>query len=257
MNQRYPYGRRLAWGLLLSTMLLLNSGCVYWRLNQFRKQLSDFPSHFRIEERERPTIVALQPVLRPDDLGWLSGLAASDTVEQDGRVTEIYAYVKQYDDSAHDEKGAYDLEVRLLYNDEERLEAVQVPNQFASIVNEKNFDEVFRPMADGYIERMRHATGWLWEEHRVNIPVRDDIEYFFGVPTTVAEADEGLTYTYAYRLQGSTTETEWNPTGWDAYVSFVFEPEAERVIYTESYNGRMQIIVDLHAEKNAVEIKRL
>ena len=241
-------------GALCAAALLLNTGCVYWRLNQFRHQLSSFPENFQIEEGELPAIVAVKPILRPDDFGWLSGLAASDTVVRDEQTTELYLYRKQYRDPADDEDGAYDKRVAFLYNEDQRMHTIEAPARFAPLLTEENFDVVFRPMKEGRVDRGRHATGWFWEEHRVNIPVREDILHFFGVPYAVEERAEGLTYTYAYRVEGN--EEEWNPTGWDVYVRFVFEPEEEQVIYTEAYKGRLHIQVDLRAKENLVEIRR-
>ncbi len=236
-------------------ILLMNSGCVYWRLNQFRNQLSSFPEYFRIEDRDLPTIVALKPVLQTDDLGWLSGLPATETVSTGRAATETYHFVKYYSDPADDEAGTYDIILLAHFNKDGRLHEYQAPARFGVMLTEENFDEVFRPMKDGTIERLQHATGWAWEEHKVNIPVREAIIDFLGVPYAVEEDEDGLAYTYTYQLRGN--DVRWNPKEWDMYVRFVFEPEEERVVHTESYMGRLRVIVDLRAEKNAVEIKRL
>ena len=254
MAKQYILYRPALWALL-GCLMLSTAGCVYWRLNQFRNQMSAFPDYYRIEQRDLPTVLALQPVLQPDDLGWLSGLPASSTESHEGRVVEIYHYVKQYRDPAMDENGAFDMIIPAHFNERGRLEAFQFPLRFASILTEENFDEVFRPMRDGHVGRGEHSTGWVWEEHRVNIPVRVDIEFFFGEPYAMVESDEGLVYVYAYRLKGN--DTEWNPTGWDAYARFIFEPEEERVIYAKSYMGRLSVTVDLRAPQNVVEIRRL
>lgn len=236
-------------------MLLFNSGCVYWRLHQFRNQMSAFPDYYRIEERDLPTIVALKPILQPDDLGWLTGMPASETINAKGKTTEIYHGVKQYADPAMDEGGAYDLVVPVHFNKDGRLYEFQAPARFAPFLTEENFDEVFRPMKDGTIERLQHATGWLWEEHRVNIPVKYEIIDLFGVPYAEEEGEDGLTFIYAYQVKGN--DVRWNDTGWDIYFRFLFEPDEQRVVYSESYMGRLRVLVDLRAEKNFVEIKRL
>lgn len=247
--------RRILLPLFCFAVLIANSGCVYWRLHQFRNQLSAFPGYFEIQEGDVPVIVSLRPVLQPDDLGWLSGLAASETVREDKRVIELYRYRKQYADAAHDEEGAYDLLIQVDFNAQDRMHALHAPARFAPILTEDNFNEVFAPMKDGTIERAKHATGWVWEEHRVNIPTREEIRDFFGTPYTVAEPEEGLTYTFAYLLEGN--ETRWNPSDWDIWIRFVFEPDEERVVYSETYVGRLHLMVDLRAEKNVVEIQRL
>lgn len=246
---------RVSVPILLGAFLFLSSGCVYWRLNQFRNQLSAFPDYFRIEEGERPRIVALRPTLKPDDLGWLSGLAASEFAQGEGRDTEIYRYVKQYRDPADDEAGAYDMVLFLHFNRNGRVEAFEAPSQFASILTEKNFDEVFGPMKNGAIERDRHATGWWWEGHRVNIPLREEIVYFFGVPSFTEDSPYGLSYHYAYLLEGN--ELRWNPSGWDSYTRFIFCPEEDQVIFSETFKGRLHVVVDLRAERNSVLIERL
>ncbi len=246
--------RHVAWLILLLTMPLF-SGCVYWRLNQFRNQLSAFPDFFRIEERDYPTLVAVRPILRPDDLGWLSGLAASSTETRDGRVVETYHFVKQYGQTGDDEQGRFDLIVPLFFNEQDRLAEIQSPARFAPILTEENFAEVFGPMGGGIIERSRHATGWTWEEHRVNIPVRAEIEEFFGIPFAARAHEEGTAYTYVFQLRGN--HAVWNPSGWDLHLYFIFEPEEERVIYTHTYLGRLAIEVNLRETQNLVDISRL
>ena len=239
----------------LSAVVLLNTGCVFWRLNQFRSQLSTFSENFRIEDRDVPTIVALNPMLKPDDLGWLSGLAASETKKQEGRTTEYYRYIKTLHPEDVAEPGEYDLLIPLHFNADDRLIEIQAPARFGIILTEQNFNEVFGPMMDGTVERARQSTGWFWEQHRVNIPTRTDIEYFFGHPTRIEESEAGPKYVYGYLLEGN--DERWNPTGFDVYAEFLFEPEEERVIYSESYKGRLNITVDLREETKRVEIRRL
>lgn len=247
--------RQIAGLCVCAGLLSMNTGCVYWRLHQFRNQLSAFPDYFRIEERELPTIVALEPVLRPDDLGWLSGLPASETTSSGGRTTERYHFVKNHAHPDDDEEGNYDVVLLAHFNEDGRLHEYQTPARFGVFLTEENFDEVFRPMKDGTIERLRHATGWAWKEHKVNIPVRQEIIEFLGIPYSRDVEEEGLVYTYVYQLKGN--DVRWNPTGWDMYARFVFEPEEERVVHTESYMGRLRVTVDLRAEENLVEISRL
>ncbi len=237
------------------SVLFFNSGCVYWRLNQFRNHLSAFPDHFRVEESDLPRIVALRPVLKPDDLGWLSGLAASETIESNGDKVERYHYRKQYMDAADDEAGAYDMLLSLYFNERGRAEVFEAPAQFASILTEENFDHVFGPMKDGMIERDRHATGWWWEQQRLNIPNREDIRFFFGVPSYTEPGETLSSYHYAYVLDGN--EQRWNPTEWDAYTRFIFDPETEQVLFSETFKGRLHIVVDLRGERNLVQIERL
>ncbi len=253
MNNRLA--RTITLMLLGAGILLSNTGCVYWRLNQFRNQMSAFPDYYRIEDRDLPTIVALEPVLKPDDLGWLSGLPATETLSSGRSTTETYHFVKHYADPADDEGGEYDIILLAHFNEDDRLHEYQAPARFAIVLTEENFEEVFRPMKDGSIERLQHATGWSWEEHKVNIPVREEIIDFFGVPYAREEVEEGVAYTYVFQLKGN--DVRWNPVEWDMYARFVFEPEEERVVQSESYMGRLRVTVDLRSEKNLVEIKRL
>lgn len=241
--------------LLCLGVLLTSPGCVYWRLNQFRHQMVDFPSHFTIEEGAEAVITARKPVLQPDDLGWLTGLSAGQRTDEDQRVEEVYHYIKQYADPDQDEGGAYDLLFRLSYNDDGRLETIRVAAPFATLLTEDNFTEVFRSMKEGTDERWRQSTGWSWDEHRVTIPVRADIVDLFGTPYAVESSTDTLAYEYNYLLADN--ERRWNPTAGDVHIRFVFEPEEERVVFAESYKGRIFMQVDLRAERNQVELKRL
>ena len=230
-------------------------GCVYGRLNRFRNQLSAFPDHFRVETGERPTVRALSPVLRFDDWGWLTGLPASETVKDGENSSEIYRFGKQAGKDPDERPGEFDLILILQFNARGRLELFQAPARFATILTEENFDKVFRPMKDGSVDSARRATGWTWEDHQVNIPSRADILHFFGKPSETENGSDGTVYRYAYRLEGG--ERQWNPTGWDAYAAFTFDPETDQVINVKAYKGRMRISVDMRGNENVAEIERL
>lgn len=229
------------------------SGCVYWRLHQFREQLSAFPHNFRIEEGDAPVIIALNPILKPDDIGWLTGLPASRTDVIDEAVKEIYHYVKQYGNSG-DPTGDFDILIRARFNPDQRLNEIEAPARFAPILTDSNFEEVFGPMRHGRIERRQHATGWSWEEHRVNIPTREEIRTFFGPPTLVEDLGAGEEWIFGYLLNGN--EERRNPTPWDLFMRFRFEPEEERVIHAETFIGRIHLIVDLSGKQNHVTLRR-
>ncbi len=251
-------GRRVGLSLLAVMLFLPLTGCVYWRLNQFRRQLSAFPDFFHIKEGTQPTVVARQPVLRPDDLGWLSGLAASEFQEANGRAREIYQYIKQPPDpGTPGEPAPFDIVIDLVFNAQQRLEEVELPLRFAPVITSENFEEVFRPMKDGRLAHADHATDWFWEEHRVQIPVRGDIEHFLGPPRTSEQVDGAWVYHYGYLLAGNTQR--WNPTEWDLAIQFQFGPEEEeeKVVYAEVFMGRIQVQVDLRGKQNRVQIKRL
>lgn len=237
-------------------ILVTMPGCVFWRLNQFRQQLGQFPEYFLVEEGEAATLItAQQPVLRPDDLGWLTGLAADPRVGPVGETIEAYHYIKQYLDADQNEAGAYDLLFELRYNADDRLEGIGVEAPFASLLTMDNFNEVFQPMKHSTDERRQQTTGWSWDDHRVTIPDRTDIKHFFGIPYTVENESDTVAYTYVYLLDEAAPQ--WNPTPGDVHLRFVFSPEDERVIFTEAYKGRIFLRVDLRPERNQVAIKRL
>jgi len=230
-------------------IILPLTGCVYWRLNQFRNQLSNFPTHYKVETRELPTIIALNPVLMQDDPGWLTGLNPSRA----SATNAVYLFRKEAPEG--EEQGLYDLSLQAIYEDG-RMSAFQFPKRFEKVMTAEVFDEAFRGMSDGALERMQQATGWMWEENVIHIPRYSNVVYYLGRPSSVVEQDNVIqSATYQYRLEG--TNSLWNPTGWDLSMHFLFEPEALQVIRTETYMGRLRIRVVLEPKRNHVEIKRL
>ncbi len=243
--------------LLLSVGILFTTpGCVFWRLNQFRNQLTDFPAHFEVDEgQDTAVITAYKPLLRPDDMGWLTGLAATQTAGPTGGMIETYHYIKQYPEGHDDEASAYDWLFRLYYNDDDRLETIRIDALFAALLTTDNFTEVLQPMKTGTDAHRQQTTGWWWDDHRVNIPNRTDIQHFFGTPYSVDTSSGQLAYVYIYHLENH--DRQWNPTPGDVYLRFEFSPEDEEVVFTEAYKGRIFLKVDLRAERNQVELKRL
>jgi hypothetical protein len=228
------------------------SGCVYWRLNVFRNQLSDFTSHYKVESRERPTIVSLEPVLKPDDLGWLMGLTPTRT----SPTNAVYHFQKMASETAAPEsEGAYDLVFRAEFK-EDLMVAFQFPTRFSKVMTQEIFSEAFKGMSDGSLERVQHATGWVWEDNVIKIPRYTNIVYYLGQPSEAIE-QKGIMREarYHYRLQG--TNKVWNPTGWDLYFHFIFEPEDVRLTASETYLGRLRINIMLQPQNNQIEIKRL
>ena len=244
--------------LLLGALLIsTQTGCVYWRLHQFRNQLSSFPDNFRIEERIQPTLVALNPILIQDDLGWLTGLPACEIVTEDGNAVEWYRGIKQYDTASDEESGAFDMVVPFRFNAAGRLFEIVAPKRFDVILTEENFDIVFATMKDGSIERISHSTDWVWPADLINVPTRTDMEVFFGVPTRQEHDEAGrVVYHYGFLLEGYSGK-RWNPTEWDIALRIAFDPETDQIQESLSYIGRLSIEVRLQADRNTVRIKRL
>jgi hypothetical protein len=213
--------------------------------------MSSFPDYYRIETNALPTIVALKPVLQPDDLGWLTGVEASErTTAKDGATLLRYRFVTQSPAGGNPD---YDIELLIHYRDN-RLVWFQFPERFAPVLTEKNFDEVFREMDRGRLERAQHATDWNWEVNTIKIPKRADMIHFLGEPHSELRTEDSLVLTYAYRLQGSTSPQ--NPTGWELYMHYEFDLETGLVNFSDVYLGRLRISVSLAPGDNSVKIKR-
>lgn len=236
---------------LCLTLLLLTPGCVYWRLYQFRSQMSSFPDYYRIETNGPPTIVASKPVLQPDDLGWLTGLEPTEkTQHDDGSTLLHYRFVTQ---SPTGGSPDYDVELQVLARDN-RLIWFQFPERFAPVLTEKNFESVFREMERGRLERAQNATDWSWAENEFKVPRREDVLLFWGEPYSEVHAEETFALTYAYRLKGSTNPQ--NTTGWEMFMRYEFNKESGFVQASDIYLGRLRVRVVLMPGNNSVNIKR-
>ncbi len=246
--------RRIIFILAMAGMLTLQTGCVYWRLYQFRNQLSSFPEHFRIEDRDQPALIALNPILMPDDPGWLMGLEPSRIDEHDAERLHVYHFIKMHAEN-FDEESDYDIVLATRFIDD-RLTVVEIPRRFEEVLTEEIFVEVFGPMRDGTIERRQHGTGWTWEEHKVLIPDKNDMQRYLGQPFHVERGFDNVVMTYLYRLKHSEQEAG-NPKKSDLWMRITFGGEEQRVVQFQSYLGRLSVFVDLSGDVNEVKIRRL
>jgi hypothetical protein len=242
--------------VLFGSLLLLNSGCVFWRLHVLRNQLSDFPAHFRIEAQSQPALIALDPVLLPDDLGWLTGLPASDVVGVGADQVTWFRYQKQYVDPADDEGGAFDIVVPVYADAEGRVRQLRAPERFAPIFSERNFDAVFGSLNQGEIERLSFSTEWQWPDDDMNYPERHEVHTFLGVPSLATQTATGWVDEYRFLIAGYRGR-RWNPTPWDLFITCSYDPESGEVIESTAYVGRLAIQVDLRQAVNRGRIQRL
>lgn len=258
---RFKYGiefemnnRRFIPMLVLAALLLTSTGCVYWRLHQFRNQLSSFPDNFRIEHGDPSALIALNPILMPDDPGWLMGLDPSHVEEHEDERLQVYHFEKVRTETM-DEEGDFDIVMATRFK-ESRLTVFEVPHRFEDMLTEEIFTEVFGSMRDGSIERRQQGTGWTWEEHKVLIPSKNDIFRYLGQPQAVDHGIDNTVMTYIYRLKNSETKAG-NPLNIDLWMRITTGGDEHRVVRFESYVGRLSILVDFTGPKNEVKIRRL
>ncbi len=233
-------------------MAMLNSGCVYWRLMKFKGQLEEFPEKMRIEQRDRPTLVFFDPVLKRGDPGWLLGL--EPVVENEsGRRDSGYAtfrFVKEL--PGH--KGGLDrsdaLEARLRI-EEGLVKSVGFPPRFASFLTQEHFMEIFLPIRGAMIDSRAFKTEWTWKRLNVPLPKRGDVTRHLGIPTREEEAEGLKVLRFNYLL-----DTD-SPVPEALTMRYEFTGPEEELRRAELRIGRIYIQVDMSEELKRIRIRRL
>lgn len=238
---------------VLAVLLVLSTtGCVYWRLHQFRNQLTAFTDHFRVQEGDSPALIAFKPILYPEDVEWLIGLKPTRVVaEGPDRVRHIYHMDKRLA-RKHRDDPIREIVFSIVYEDN-RLKEYHFPKSFETFLTEANFIDIFKPMDKAAIKKGENATQWSWEETDLVIPGREDIKHHLGEPFVTEDLDGGVVMRYAYTLRGSDHPRAGAEHFW---LEFTTDSDEGQVIKAESMMGTLHTVIDLSKLPRELKLRR-
>lgn len=201
-----PKSLKIGLILLLITGL---SGCVFFRLNSFRKQLAKFPAYFTIAlVDEQPVITCRKPVLHASDLTWLSGLPPS--VEDGGKKQRIATWnlTKLYLNEKADNRDKDNRDIFiLLQSEKKKIKTIILPTSFNHIINEAMIDHVFKQADTADIEKKQTSAEWSMANSKL-LPTMRDIFRVAGKPYEWTETDSEIHINFRYHLEGRETPAD-------------------------------------------------
>ena len=202
-----PKSMRKAARIVLLGMLALSlSGCIFLRLNTFRKQMGNFTEYasFKIENHH-PVVYFKKPVLRVSDIAWLGGEPPSTTT---GTVKKEYSatwkLVKLYPQERIPEKDNYDLHITL-DSKGNKVHRLEMPVRFRQVINEEVMDLFFDKADDADIEKKETSAAWSMANSPI-LPSMRDIIKTCGQPYAYESTKTEISITYKYHLVPPVTE---------------------------------------------------
>jgi len=223
--------------VILAIGVAAASGCVYWRLLQFKRQLEHFPEHFAFHDDSPYTLISLHPVLSDEDVDDIMELEPSHSGRDADGPWRAYAFAKDPPD------GSPDLVYRFGF-DGEMLWRIEFPEQFTRLYPGPVLRELLASLGTADLDRdQRAAHGRMMREQIVtHLPNRAVVRRVLGAPV-MREMDEGVdVWSYHYRPVTSTKGRRERKR--HAYGRFHFGSDGE-LVTVEAGIGRHSARFDI------------
>ncbi len=209
--------------VLLAIGVVASSGCIYWRLLKFKRQLDNFPEHFALSTDGSTTLTSLHPILGIEDVEGLMEISPSETFEGVEGRRLVYAFAKEPAD------GTPPLVYRLEFEDG-LLKRIHFPEQFDAIYPGPVLKELLESLGDADVDRGDHAARGHMLRERIaeHLPDRNRLMDVLGRPSARESlvGDEECWH-YDYRpVTSSVGETERKRR---AYGRFRFTADGDLV----------------------------
>lgn len=185
--------------VLLVLSLVLLSGCVYWRLLQFKNQFKSFHEHFEFKSDGDYGLLIHDPVLDVADVDWLFGAAPSWPSSPDpGDSWRAYEFEKLGN-------GALDVSVlsyRLRFRDQMLVE-VRFPSEFRRLYPEGTLETILASLGDADVDKSSRTSksNLTRQRFRSLLPSRDQVRRVLGEPSELDGSGEAETWVYRYQLR--------------------------------------------------------
>ena len=231
-------------------LLMFSGGCVYKRLLQLKRQMSDFNSYFRITEERGLTLVFLKPVLRSDDIVWL--MRSTPTSQEKTEKGALWTYVleKEYPDSKNEE-GNFDIPISMLFEDD-KLDQISFPERFLQYISRHMLVKMMTSMGDAQIDKSERRAGSTFQaSNTLEIPRKQQVVDALGLPFSDQESGNVSTSTYKYNLKDKNTGKSGSEFMF--VMEFNFRKEDHRLLQAETNLNGLKMSLDFSFIENGNE----
>ncbi len=193
---------RLVSFLLIGTIGLLLSGCVYLRLLELKKQLNHFDENFTLSTSEDLLLHCLHPVLQPDDLRWLGASPKTRTPRDNGEEW-LVRWIKETTPDAKEEL-VYDMTFYAYFVDN-RMVDIRIPKRYLAYVSKDLVLNILRATGSARVDKEEHKADAQTEATAATpMPNLAAIKTMLGEPTSRQVSSNQITQLYRYRLDSAT-----------------------------------------------------
>jgi hypothetical protein len=190
--------------LVIASLALLVSGCVYLRLYELKKQLDRFDDFFALQTSDGLGIICHTPVLRTGDVRWI-GMKPENVKTLGSAEKWQVRWIKQLPPGVT-EKIEYDilLELGFVYG---KLNRVAIPERYFAVMPKQFLIGVIRSLGRGKIDKSQKKINATVSASEVAAarPDLPSLDKLLGRPTE--EYEEGLNTIVRYRYVPSTKES--------------------------------------------------
>lgn len=222
-------------GVLLISLVVLNSGCVYLRLLQVKRQLKDFNNNFILSDEGGLTLIFKNPVLLENDIVWLMKDKPIDTQQSENGELWKYQLEKKYAEAKREE-GDFDIPVSMFFQND-KLVKVIFPERFLKDLSIPLLKRMLSSMGKADIDKLnRQAESRFEGKNASEIPKKKYVLNVLGVPYE-NKTKEGVTdFIYVYTFKKNDNQSTNKKS--ELKINFSFENTQDRLERAEfNLNG--------------------
>ncbi len=219
---------------LLAALIFLTSlasGCVYIRLLQVKRQLSDFNTNFQIKDERGLDLVFLKPVLLAADILWLMKDSPESKVTIGSGEHWRYIFEKQYPGEKNEE-GNFNIPISMVFENE-KLSQMNFPERFLKYISKPLLIKMMKSMGEAEIDKSEKRAGSSFRaSNTLEIPRKQQVVEVLGFPFSSQNYDENSILIYKYNLM----EESARPSGGEfkLVMGFKFQKEDDRLLKAET-----------------------
>jgi hypothetical protein len=232
--------------LIVFSVSLFLSGCVYLRLLAFKNQLKDFDLHFTIESETIFALRFLHPVLYAKDLLYLAERQPSEIIAGENGERWLYRFrkVDLREEPSNHERGT-DLVFEMTIDRQNLLEAITLSPLFLQIVPPQFIEASLRSLGGGHIDRKNRrisANAAKALDAGFHPPDRNKILSELGEPLSVAAAPDTEILIYSYRYELNLAESKKTPPL--ANVNLTCDPKTGLLTFVHADFAGMKVTLN-------------
>lgn len=200
--------------LVAGVILISLSGCIFLRLLEVKRQLSDFDANFRVDIEDGLSLTFLHPVILEKDLFFV-GLPPTLTEPDETGTTWTHIFEKQYPDDPTEDSN-FDLSLSSRFADS-KLNEIRISERYFAFVSKQNVLHTIRSFGNADLDVAERTASMDVTDGDpspgVAPPEVVDILNTLGLPYARADSAGERWFEYRYRLLPPVSEQANNDSG--------------------------------------------
>ena len=230
--------------VFLAPIVALLSGCVWLRLLDTQRQISEFDQHFYVESGEHFILHFLHPKLYSDDFVTLSGVKPSHVAPLSEGQRWRLNFRKI--DAQRNTSAAKDLAFDLTFNPANLLVRWDFPPEFLAIAPAEFLEASLRSLGKAKINEGKQqlsADASTLPTLNNALPEVSHVTKTLGEPLEVENRPDGQLYVYRYLLDGVAVD-EAHEKNREAVAKLLFDPVTHRLLKMSGRFAGLKISID-------------